>query len=124
MTKWQERRYAHKQKEQEMQDRAREEKKKQAFKEMGIEEEVAVIPKKLKKKSSSLENIHLENLKKREEEREEKRKGEERRQQKIKQRKNWKIKFDKRTRKGQIPLAHRINYLHKKIQDGRNRHTE
>lgn len=106
-----------------MQERLREEKKKEALREIGVEE--VELPKKPQKKKSptSLEQIHLENLKKREEELEERKRGEERREQKIKQRREWKKKFDKRTRKGQIPLVHRINYLHKRIQEERNRNN-
>ncbi|OAG30456.1 hypothetical protein NEDG_01998 [Nematocida displodere] len=39
-----------------------------------------------------------------------------RKTEKLQQRKTWSKKFQQRTRKGQIPLDHRINYSLKKIK--------
>ncbi|KAI5181575.1 hypothetical protein NEOKW01_1751 [Nematocida sp. AWRm80] len=94
----------------------REQEKKEALKELNIEyipEDKQDIP----KKPTRLEQIHEANLKRKEERQKEYVLAEARKEQKQRQRDEWKRKFSKRTRKGQLPLDHRINYVFKKIKD-------
>ncbi|KAI5187539.1 hypothetical protein NEHOM01_2254 [Nematocida homosporus] len=63
-----------------------------------------------------LERLHQENQKRREEREKEEIEIEKRKEEKLRQRVEWKRKFQKRTRKGQVPLDHRVNYIYKKIK--------
>lgn len=62
-----------------------------------------------------LERIDMENKKRREEARERREAIEKTKEEKRNLRKRWSEKFGKRTRKGQVPLDHRINYALAKI---------
>lgn len=71
------------------------------------------------KKRAVLEEIHKENLAKREEREKERKIVNKIKEQKREEREQWKRKFQQRTKKGQIPLAHRINYLYEKIKSSK-----
>ncbi|KAI5134443.1 hypothetical protein NEAUS04_0079 [Nematocida ausubeli] len=104
-----------KQKEEEMTDRRRDEDMRKAFADENIEHLPNVSSK--TKKQSVLEDIHKENLRKREERQNEIEKINKIREKKQREKEDWKRKFNHRTKKGQIPLGPRINYLYKKIQE-------
>lgn len=63
-----------------------------------------------------LEKLRARNEERRRQQAEEKEEGEKRREEKLRQREKWKKKFQQKTKKGQIPLAHRVNYMFRKIK--------
>ncbi|KAI5191582.1 hypothetical protein NECID01_1532 [Nematocida sp. AWRm77] len=68
------------------------------------------------KRTNRMEQIHAENIAKQEEKRQLYEEIEARKQEKLRRRKEWTRKFSQRTKKGQIPLDHRINFTFRKIK--------
>ncbi|KAI5165669.1 hypothetical protein NEIRO03_1288 [Nematocida sp. AWRm78] len=112
---WKSQRQYKKLKEEETVNRIRDESMKAALAEEKIEIKEEEAPK--KEKTTKLDEIHKENLRKREERQKELERINKIREKKQREREEWKKKFNRRTKKGQIPLGPRINYLYQKIQD-------
>lgn len=100
--------------EEEEQERKEREKEK-ALREANIEYTLEIVER--QKNFSTLKDIHNENLLRRQEREKEIEKARKEREEKQKKKDSWKKKFQQRTKKGQIPLDHRVNYMFKKIEE-------
>lgn len=114
---WKNKRAHIKRRTEEEEEKRKEREKEEALKQANIEYTKEERKNPHTKDLSSLEDIHSANLLKKKEREIEIEEARKERKKKLHKKEEWKRKFNQRTKKGQIPLDHRINYMFKRIEE-------